>query len=560
MDQTGNGYGLNRQLRRRSVLGGALAVGGVAAFLTACGGGESKEGSKAPAGSTEQGKAQGTPTPKPGGTLAYRINADPPSLNLWTEFTFIVSGAIAPVYNQLLQLDPQDESKIVADLAKSWELAGADKTEVVFKLQDANVTFHDGKPFTAEDVKATYEWLQSPPKGQTSQRTTAARNIEKIEIVDPKTVKFKLKTPQASFLSSITNHHYAMGAKHIVTQTNTLLDGSQNPIGTGPFVFKGWKRNNVIDLEKNKQYWRQGFPYLDAVSVFIIQEDTTALTNFLAGQIMVLRPRVSDIPRIEKDLGDRGGVMIIPGLSRAALIPNGTKAPFNDVRMREAISAAIDRDEFNQIRQEGKGFKGGYNQPKGQWALPEADLVKFSGYNGKADIQKAKQLMAAAGYPDGYKGRMPVRQDFDENGVALQAMLKKAGFDFTLEVEKSAVLTQRATDTQFDLLCHTWATPFDDPDDSFAEMLISPDRAGRNWAKITVPEVDRLFDQQRAEFDVAKRKKLVNDADKAALGAYPNILVQYEPQTNAAYKSVVGFVPHVSNYTNQRWESVWLQR
>ena len=567
MDRNDYWHPLSRRgVQRRAVLrGGALAGAGLAAsFAAACAGGSKEE--PRDAGGTTGGaaatpRAAATSAARPGGTLNYRINADPPSLNLWTEFTYIVAGGIAPVYNQLLQLDPLDESRVIADLAKSWEYTSDDKTEVVFKLQDVEIKWHDGQRFTAEDVKATYEWLREPPRGQQSQRTTAARNIQSIELPDAKTVKLKLKQPQASFLSAITNHHFATGPKHIITQTNTLLDAQQQPIGTGPFVLKNFKRNNVIDLEKNKTYWRPDRPYLDGISVFIIQEETTGLTNFLSGQLHVMRiQNISDAPRAEKELGDRGEVAINPGLSRVALIPNGTRPPFNDIRMREALSAAIDRDEFNKIRQEGKAFKGAYNNPQGPWALPESDLARYTGYNGKADIQKAKQLMSAAGFADGYKGKMPVRQDFEENGVALQAMLKRAGFDFTLEVEKSAVLTQRATATDFDCLCHTWATPFDDPDDSFAEMLIHPDRAGRNWAKIITPDLDRLFDQQRAEFDAAKRKKLVNDADKAALANYPNILVQYDPQVQARYNTVKDFKPHVSLYTNQRWENVWLER
>ena len=549
-----------RPAPRRAVLrGGVLAGAGLAAsFAAACAGG-TKEDTEQKTGAAPQAAA--TTAARPGGTLNYRINADPPSLNLWTEFTYIVAGGVAPVYNQLLQLDPLDESKVIADLAKSWEYTSDDKTEVVFKLQDANITWHDGKPFTAEDVKATYDWLRDPPKGQQSQRTTAARNIQSVEISDPKTVRFKLKQPQASFLSGITNHHYAMGAKHIVSQTDTLLDAQQQPVGTGPFVFKNYRRTNVIDLEKNKSYWRPDRPYLDAISVFIVQEETTGLTQFLAGQLHVNRIlNITDVPRTEKDLGDRGVVEVMSGLSRVALIPNGTRPPFNDVKMREALSAAVDRDEFNKIRQEGRAFKGSYNNPKGPWALPESELAKFTGYGGKADIQKAKQLMSAAGFPDGYRGRMPVRQDYEENAVAVQAMLKRAGFDFTLEVEKSAVLTQRATATDFDVLCHTWATPFDDPDDSFAEMLIHPDRAGRNWAKIITPDVDRLFDLQRAEFEMNKRKQLVNDCDRAALGNYPNIVIQYDPQMQARYNIVKDYKPHVSSYTNQRWENVWLER
>jgi peptide/nickel transport system substrate-binding protein len=552
-----------RPLGRRAALrgGAVIGAGAVAAWLVACSAGGKDSGKSAPSGGATGAAGAGATAaqPKRGGTMNYRINAEPPSLNLWTEFTYIVSHAIAPAFNQLLQLDPADEGKVMPDLAKSYEFTNPDKTDAVFKLQDANVTFHDGKPFSAEDVKVTYDWLRSPPKGVQSQRTTAARNIDTIEMVDAKTLRFKLKQPQASFLSGITNHHFAMGAKHIVSQTNTLLDAQQNPVGTGPFVLKNYKRNNVLDLERNKTYWRPDRPYMDAISIFIIEADQTALTNFLAGQLQMLRPLTPDVPKIEKELGSRGTVQVAPGLSRAALIPNGSRPPFNDVRMREALSAAVDRDEFNKIRQEGKAFLGSYNNPKGTWALPNSELAKFTGYTGKADIQKAKQLMAAAGYADGYKGRMPVRQDFEENGVAVQSMLKKAGFDFTLEVEKSAVLTQRATATDFDCLCHTWATPFDDPDDSFAEMLIHPDRAGRNWAKIITAEVDRLFDLQRAEFDAGKRKQLVNDCDRAALSNYPNIVLQYEPQNVAYYHVLKDYKPHVSLYTNQRFESVWMQ-
>ncbi len=94
---------------------------------------------------------------------------------------------------------------------------------------------------------------------------------------------------------------------------------------------------------------------------------------------------------------------------------------------------------------------------------------------------------------------------------------------------------------------------------SFAEMIIQPNRAGRNWSKIVTPEVDRLFDLQRVEFDAAKRKQIVNDADKAGLGNYPNIVVQYGVEIYALHTSVQDFKPHVSPYTNHRWEGVWLK-
>jgi len=572
----------NTRIRRRTALkGGAITGAGLATgFLAACGGSNNNNGSKASAtaagtraavspgtaaasaaAASPAAKAAPSVTPKKGGTLVHQINADPPSLNLWTEFTYIVNVAVAPVYNQLLQVDPLDESKVIGDLAKSWEYANSDKTEIVFKLQDASITWHDGKPFSAEDVKATYDWLSNLPKGVVSQRTTAARGIDKIEIVDQKTLKFTLKHPQASFISGISSHHFAMGAKHIIDQTNTLLDSNQQPVGTGPFVFKNYKRNSVLDFERNKTYWRPDRPYLDGISCFIIPEPATEIAQFLNGQLALLRPiAVSDLAQIQKTLADRGTIVVTPSLSRAALIPNGTRPPFNDVRMREAISAAIDRDEYNKIRDEGKGFKGAYLNPKGPWGLPDSDLAKFTGYDGKQDLQKAKQLMSAAGFGDGYKGRMPVREDFQENAVALQQMLKQAGFDFNIEVEKSAILTQRATDTQFDLLCHTWATPFDDPDDGFAEMIISPDRAGRNWAKITTPEVDRLFDLQRVEFDAAKRKQISNDCDKAGLANYPNMVVLYDPSITAEYNFLVDYKPQVSQYTNQRYENVWLSK
>jgi ABC-type transport system substrate-binding protein len=137
-------------------------------------------------------------------------------------------------------------------------------------------------------------------------------------------------------------------------------------------------------------------------------------------------------------------------------------------------------------------------------------------------------------------------------------MLKRAGFDFNVEVEKSAVYTQRVLAQDWDITTHVWATAFDDPDDSFQEMLISPDRAGRNWANITIPEVDRLFDQQHVEFDAEKRKKLVNDADKAAMAKYPNLVLVYGPGLNAQYNTVKDYKPHVANLTNQRYENAWL--
>jgi len=540
-----------REFLRRGAVAGA-GIAGAAAF--GCGRSAAPGG-----GSGASGSASRTAAAKPGGTLTLNLNDNPPSLNLWTEFTYLVARSIAPVYNQLLQVDPMDESKIIPDLAKSWEYTNADKTEIVFKLQDASITFHDGKPFTVEDVKATYDWLRSPPKGVTSQRTTAARNIDAIESPDAKTVKFRLKTPAASFTNSIASHHFPMGAKHVIDQSNTLLDAQQRPIGTGPFVFKDWKRDNVVDMERNKAYWRPNRPYLDAISAFIIQENATGVTNLLGGQLLIYGPLLtSDVARVQKEMSGKGTVTVRPSLGRLAVIPNGARPPFNDVRMREALSAALERDDLNKVIYEGRGLKGAYSVAKGAWTLPDSEIAKFSGYDGKADLQKAKQLMAAAGYPNGFKGKMPVRQDFEDRGIAVQASLKKAGFDFDVEVLKSAVFTQRVLTPDWDALTHVWATSFDDPDDSFTEMLISPDRAGRNWANITIPEVDRLFDQQRVEFDTEKRKKLVADMDKAAMAKYPNLIIVYQPQLQAQYNTVKDYVLHVSNLTNQRYENVWL--
>lgn len=561
-----DGYQTRRAIsRRRALRGGALGVAGLAAFALACGNDDKKEqGAATTTGAAtatggQAGAATAAPSaeqPKYGGILNQRLPNDPDRMDAHQSTTYVtVWPFAAPIFNQLVQFDPDKPGDkfedITADLATKWEQP--DGQTVRFTLKPG-VKFHDGGILTSEDVKAQLEWIITPPQGKVSPRRQALAAIDKIETPDATTVLIKLKRPNPSLLMNLASHYFGIGSAKDLKENGEI---GPKLIGTGPFKLKAYERGNFIELAKNPEYHMQGRPYLDGMKFFMVRDYTSALTNLIGGQYHLFYESVftpSDQERVKKESGGKFEAEAVPSTLRSPVFMNARRKPYDDVRVRQAISLAIDRDAAIKVVKEGFGRRGGYMQPGGAWAISEADLKKFDGYD-KPDLTKAKQLLQAAGVTS-LKAAMPTRTDFKPFAELIKDQLAKIGIDVTIDLSDTATAQPKLQNGDFDVSAWLIGLNVDDPDATFAE--VSTSNAVRNWSAVKDPKIDELYDKQSVITDTAERKKAVQELEKLALEKFQIVTAFFDDLPFARAKTVRNFKFHSSLYTSRRMESVWL--
>ncbi|MER3420734.1 MAG: hypothetical protein C4290_09525, partial [Chloroflexota bacterium] len=494
--------------------------------------------------------------PRYGGVISQRLPNDPDRLDAHQSTTYVSVWPHAPCFNQLVQFDPAKPQnrpdEIIPDLATRWEQP--DAQTVVFKLKPG-VKFHDGSDFTSEDPKTQIEWIKNPPAGKVSPRQAALDAIAKIETPDPLTLTLTLSRPNPSLLMNLASHYFTIGqAKDI------LANGEIGPklIGTGPFKLKQYERGNFIELEKNSSYHVPGRPYLDGLKFFIVRDYSTALTNFIQGQYQLfygLEFVPSDAERAARESGGKIEVVRVLSTLRDIVFPNARRKPYDDIRVRQAISLAIDRDAAIKIIKEGAGKRGGYLLPGGAWAIAEQELRQYDGYD-KPNIEKAKQLLQQAGVSTPLEAVAWSRTDFKPFAEFVKDQLAKIGITVNLNLADTATSQPKLQQGEFDIGPWLIAINVDDPDAVFAE--ISTSKAVRNWSNVKDSQIDALFDKQTVTVDFQERRKIVQELEKKALSLYQVTVLQFQELVFGQAKTVRNMTFHASLYTNRRMENVWL--
>src|SRR6266576_3947083 len=348
--------------------------------------------------------ASGAVAQQSGGTLKIGHFASPASMSMLEESTQAVNRPMSGVFNNLVmfkQDEPQNTpDSIIPELATGWTWS-EDGTELTLPLHKG-VNWHDGKPFTAADVKCTMDLLQGKGKDKLriNPRKSWFDNVSEVTTNGDYEVTFHLKRSQPSLLSMLATGWTPIYPCHVSPAQMRL-----HPIGTGPFKFVEFKPNEIIRVAKNPDYWKPGLPYLDGIEYPIIKDVSTRLLAFMAGKTDVYHgvtmPQLKDV---KKQMPQAVCDLYLSNTPRN-LIVNRQAPPFDNPDLRRAMSLTIDRKAFVDILAEGQGAAGGLMQPPpdGLWGMPVEMLQKLPGYD--PDVAKsraeARKLMEKLGYgPD----------------------------------------------------------------------------------------------------------------------------------------------------------------
>ncbi len=490
------------------------------------------------------------PNPKYGGVLRYGIPSAPAHFDIHQSGTVNNLGTQGRMYDNLIRHDPRDGGQtIIPDLAHHWEIAPDGKTYTFFLRK--GVTFHDGADFTAEDVKATYSRIVWPPSGVSIPRTPLFSTVSEINIRDPHTIEFKLQEPrpQRFMLDAFASGWNVIVHKKTLEDNNYDLRRVMNYPGTGPFRHVKRVDKEVWVVEKNRNYWNEGLPYLDGIEFYHFM----AFSHELGASLLSRR---IDYGRL-LDPVTLGKVKAAPGMSGTdffqsaihAVCVNNTKKPFEDLRVRRALHLVLNRPALIEaVLDIGPQMLGGFIYPFSAFATPAAQLAERPGYQAdtSAAIREARQLLAAAGYAKGLKGADFLVREGHPNKIwsaAVQAMLKEAlSIETNLRTVPTAVWFGDAQAGNFDLTISVIISTLLDPSDYFHAWYGKD--GPQNYSKWSNEAFHDLTSQIDRELDEAKRKALVAQAEAILEQDPPLLPVSWEKINDGWCNYVKGHNPY----------------
>jgi peptide/nickel transport system substrate-binding protein len=505
---------------------------------------------------------------KSGGTLRIHHWDSPASMSIHEEATYSVVVPMMGVMNNLVVYDqhiPQNSMETIRpDLAESWEWS-EDGKNLTFKLRQG-VKWHDGKPFTAADVKCTFDLIQGTAKDRLrgNPRKDWYHNLADVTTTGDHEAVFHLKRPQPALLTLLASGYSPIYPCHV-----TPAQMRQRPIGTGPFRFVEFKPNERITVERNPDYWKTGRPYLDGIEYTIVTNRSTAILGFIAGQFDMTWPYNVTVPLLKdvKNQAPQANCILSTNNATTNLLVNRDAPPFDNPDLRRAMALALDRKAFTEILNAGQAKIGGamLPPPEGLWGMPSEMLQTIPGYGG--DVAKnrgeARKLMEKLGY--GPSKRLEVKiaarnvASYRDPAVILIDQLKEIYIDGILDTVETANWHTKVTRKDYAVAMNATGSGVDDPDQQFYENYAcgSP----RNYSGYCNKELDKKFDEQSAMSDQEARKKLVWEIDKALQEDAARPIISHNIGATCMQPRVKGVTQMVNSIFNGwRFEDAWLDR
>jgi len=376
--------------------------------------------------------------------LNFALAGNPNTLDPQKTSGTLTFQTVKSIYDTLAE--PDENGVIVPALAESWDVS-SDSLTWTFHLKKG-VKFHNGDAFTSADVKATVDRILDEATG--SPHTKEFSIIESMDLPDDLTIVFKLSSPQASFLASMASGWGAILPKSLIDSGH---DFDSLPVGTGPFKLEEWVRDSKVVFAKNEDYWMKGLPKLDQVVLHIIPESSVVIQGIISGQIDIVyiidsddQPLLEASPDIKLTENLTSLIMVMP--------MNTSKPPLDDIRVRQAINYAIDKQKILDIAYGGGETIGTFMDRGNAYYKDFTDLYPYN-------PEKAKQLLKEAGVGDDIEFKMYLPQNYTlhvKAGEMYQEMLTKVGLNVKIQlIDWSTWISDvyRASKFDFTVIGHT---------------------------------------------------------------------------------------------------------
>jgi peptide/nickel transport system substrate-binding protein len=510
-----------------SLLAAVLLLAGI---LSACGEGD-KDGGNDAAGSPGSDAASATASQKSASALpdaaGTKVEGGKVTVLILQDLDFLDPHlAVAAGTNEVLfnvfegLLKPNEKGELLPALAESYSVS-PDGLTYTFKLR-SGVKFHNGQTLTSADVKYSYSRLAGLDTGKPLQ--TSFEDVKSIEAPDASTVVITLKEHNSSFLTALT----------AAVIPNGYQDSNKNPIGTGPFKFKEYTPGQHLVVEKFPDYWQKGVPSLDQVEFKIITDPQAGLLALQSGEVDIY-PRIGT-EQLEQVAKDFNTISTPQNLVQLVVLNNARK-PFNDIRVRQALNYAIDKDEIIEGVAQGKGTKLGSNLSPVLAKYYQAGLEDLY----KTDLEKAKSLLKEAGYPNGFETTLSVPSNYQfhvDTAQVVAAQLEQIGVKVKIEPVEWAVWLDRIyKGRDYD----TTIIGLDGKLDPYQILNKYLSDSPNDFFNYKNPEFDSTLRSAVAEVDDAKRIELYKKAQTILAQDAAAIYIM-DPNTNVALnKKLAGY-------------------
>jgi len=531
--------------KRLSIL---LVLALMAVFVVACGG--NQEGKVDKKNQNKQKTVKNlTEEEKAGGTFYGRLPSDPPELDPAMSTDSTSSRVIRNIFDGLVQFDK--DLNVVPAIAKDWNIS-EDALVWTFKLRKG-VKFHNGREVKADDFVYTFTrilnpktksprtWLFEGVKGAKEFIEGKADKVAGLKAVDDYTFQITLSRPFTPFLSVL-----AMENAYVVPKEEVKKYGEnfgQHPVGAGPFKFVEWKHDSEVILEKNEDYYVQGKPYLDKVVYRIITEGASAFAEYEQGNIYQMDSDIPDgqIDRVMNPDGEFANDFIkVDRLGTYYFGFNTQKKPFDNKKVRQALNYAVNKKVIAGVVKNGTVNPAYSVLPPG---MPGHN-PNLKGY--PYNLEKAKQLLAEAGYPNGLPGTYELSYNTSQGhqriAEALQSNLKAIGVNVELINMDWGTYIEKVDRGETDMFRMAWIGDYPDPD-NFLHVLFHSKNfgSGGNYSFYKNTEVDKMLSKARGMKPGKERIALYQKAEKQIIEDAPWITVYY-------YSTPVLVKPFIHNY------------
>src|SRR5580693_5274598 len=506
-------------------------------------------------------------TPKQGGTLVYMIPADaPPSFDGHRETTFATVHSAAPFYSVLIRVNPDNPSSttdFVCDLCTEMPKPTDDGKTWTFKIR-SGVKFHDGSPLTSADVAATFDAIVHPPEGIVSARDSHYMMVDKIEAPDSATVVFRLKFSTTAFLPALADPFNWIYKKDILDNDPRWYE--KNVMGSGPFKFAGYETGQSIKGVRNPDYYHPGQPYLDGFTAIYAPKQAVRIdairADRAAGEFRGLPPSARD--ELTRELGDKIVMQESDWNCGNVITPNHKRKPFDDVRVRRALTLAIDQWHGAPALAKIANVRtvGGIAFPGDPLAATKEELETLAGY--WPDIEKsraeARRLLKEAG-AENLKFELlnrNVDQPYKFVATWLIDEWSKVGVQAVQRVVPTGPWFEAMRTGNFDVVveasCNSVVNPLLD-----VQKYLPHEVFPENYGQYDDKEAVDLYDKMLHETDAAKQRGLMREFEKRILDTEAHeMVITYWHRIIPLRSYVKGWKISPSHYINQDLATVWL--